>query len=97
VLTNLFSILAAAVAAGVIPMNPCASPVVKAPRVERRKVTPWTVQQAQAMASAHPEQYAAVATLGAGCGHRQGEVFEIALEDIDFCGEPSASVGRSSS
>jgi integrase len=83
-LTNLSSIFAAAVADGMVAANPCASPVVKAPRVERRKVVPWTVEQVHAITAAHPERYQAVPALAAGCGHRQGEVLGVALEDVDF-------------
>ena len=84
VLTNLSSIFAAAVADGLIVTNPCASPVVKAPRAERRKVVPWTVEQVQTITAAHPERFAAIVTVAAGCGHRQGEVLGIAVEDVDF-------------
>lgn len=84
VLTNLSSILAAAVADGKIPANPCASPTVKAPRVDRRKVVPWTVAQVQAIEAGHPGRYRAVPTLASGCGLRQGETFGIAVEDVDF-------------
>jgi integrase len=83
-LTNLSTILAAAVADGMIATNPCASPAVKAPRAERRKVEPWTVEQVRAIAAAHPDRYRAVVALAAGCGHRQGELFGIAVDDVDF-------------
>lgn len=84
ILTNLSSILAAAVADGMIAANPCASPAVKAPRVERRKVVPWTLGQVQTIVNEHPARYQAIAALAAGCGHRQGEVLGVAVEDVDF-------------
>lgn len=84
VLTNLSSILEAAVADRIIPSNPCASPVVKAPRVERRKVVPWTVAQVRGIEAGHPDRYRAVPTVACGCGLRQGETFGVAVEDVDF-------------
>jgi len=84
VLTNLSSIFAAAVADGMIPTNPCRSPVVKAPRVDRRKIVPWTPAQVHALVDRHPDRYQALAALAAGCGHRQGEVLGVAVDDVDF-------------
>ena len=84
VLTNLSSILAAAMADGLISTNPCSSPVVKAPRAEHRKVVPWTIKQVQAITAAHPVRYRAVPVVGGGLGLRQGEVFGLRVEDIDF-------------
>ncbi|MGH3668864.1 MAG: phage integrase central domain-containing protein, partial [Acidimicrobiia bacterium] len=42
-LSNLSTILSAAVEDGLIASNPCAVSSVKAPRVDRRRVIPWTV------------------------------------------------------
>ena len=83
-LGHLKSILAAAVDDGMIASNPAASRSVKAPKVERRRVVPWTVEQVQAIADAHPERYRALPILAAGTGLRQGECFGLALEDVDF-------------
>lgn len=84
VLTNLSSILSAAVEDGLISTNPCASSAVKPPPAERRRVVPWTVPQVQALTDAHPERYRAVPVVAAGCGLRQGEVFGLRVEDVDF-------------
>jgi integrase len=45
---------------------------------------PWTAAQVAAVAGALPERYAATVTVGAGLGLRQGEVFGLAVDDIDF-------------
>lgn len=84
VLTNLSSILAAAVEDGLIPTNPCASAAVKAPTVERRRVVPWTVAQVGSIADAHPKRYRAVPVVGYGLGLRQGEILGLRVEDVDF-------------
>jgi integrase len=83
-LTNLSSILSAAVADGLIAANPCDSSAVKPPAVERRKVVPWTVAQVQAIGAGHPDRHRAVPSVAAGLGLRQGEVFGLAIEDVDF-------------
>lgn len=43
-----------------------------------------------------PEQYATTVDLGAGCGLRQGEIFGLAVDEVDFDGECCTSHGRSS-
>ncbi|MFE5622476.1 tyrosine-type recombinase/integrase [Streptomyces virginiae] len=39
-----------------------------------------------AVHDALPDAYQEMVSLGAGCGLRQGEIFELAVEDIDFLG-----------
>ena len=84
ILGHLKAILSAAVDDRLIGSNPAAAKSVKAPRIERRKVVPWTVEEVQAIAAAHPDRYRAIPIVGAGTGLRQGELFGIALEDVDF-------------
>jgi integrase len=38
------------------------------------------------MGNAMPARFEAMVWLGAGCGHRQGELFGVALDDVDFLG-----------
>ena len=84
VLTNLTSIFAAAVDDGLIATNPCRSPSVKPPRQDRRLVEPWTVEQVRSIIDAHPDRYTALIALAGGCGHRQGEVLGVTVDDVDF-------------
>ena len=84
ILGHLKAILSAAVDDKLIAANPAASRSVKAPRSDRRKVVPWTVEQVQAIAAGHPDRYRAIPLVGAGTGLRQGELFGIAVEDVDF-------------
>lgn len=83
-LANLSSILGAAVADELIVRNPCASAAVKAPPVERSRIVPWTVEKVGAVAAGVPDQYRAMVPLGAGAGLRQGEIFGLRTEDVDF-------------
>lgn len=83
-LSNLSTVLAAAVEDGLIPSNPCAASSVKAPRVDRRRLVPWSVETAQRVVKGHPVEFRAAPVLGAGCGLRQGEIFGLTVDNIDF-------------
>jgi integrase len=83
-LANLSSLMNAAVDDGLIPRNPCSARSVRAPRVPATRVRPWTSAQVLAVIAAHPERYSGVALVAAGCGLRQGEVFGLRVEDIDY-------------
>lgn len=83
-LSNLSTILTAAVEDGLLASNPCASASVRAPKVDRRRVVPWTVERVQAVVAAHPARYQPMPMLGAGCGLRQGETFGLAVDAVDF-------------
>ena len=81
---NLSGLLSAAVDDERIGKNPCRAPTVKAPQVDARKVVPWTRAQVFGVRDALPEQFRIAVEIAAGCGHRQGEVFALAVEDVDF-------------
>lgn len=81
---TLSSILSAAVDDELIPRNPCKVNSVKRPSLPSRRVIPWTLEQLHAVHDELPDRYAIVATLGAGLGLRQGEIFGLAVDDIDF-------------
>ncbi len=83
-LANLSSVLSAAVEDGLIPRNPCESRAVRAPAIEKTKIIPWTTEQVVAVVESHPTRWQAVPVVAAGCGLRQGEVFGLRVEDIDF-------------
>jgi integrase len=78
------AIMGAAVEDAMIAKNPCSSRSVTAPSPDRERVIPWTVEQLQAVIDAHPPEWRTVPILGAGCGLRQGEVFGLQVEDVDF-------------
>jgi integrase len=84
IFANLSSMLSAAVDDDRIAKNPCSASSVRVPRAIETKLVPWTAEQLHAVTAALPPRYRVMATLGAGCGLRQGEVFGLAVEDIDF-------------
>ncbi len=84
IMVNTSSILSAAVADGLMATNPAAA--VKRPRVEPRKVIPWPRAQVHAIYEGLPDRCKIVAVLGAGLGLRQGEMFGLSPDDVDFLG-----------
>ncbi len=80
----LSSILNAAVDDGALPKNPSRASSVTVPSSTRRKVVPWTVERVLAVADALPDQYEAMTYCGYGLGLRQGEIFGLGEEDIDW-------------
>lgn len=57
---------------------------VQKPKRLVREVTPWSAGQVEAVASELPACLAAIPYLGAACGLRQGELFGLAVGDLDF-------------
>lgn len=80
----LTAILDSAVEDGLIVKNPCKSSSVKVPTRPKKKVIPWSVERVHAVIASLPARFQAGGKLTFGCGLRQGEVFGIAVEDIDF-------------
>ncbi len=75
----------AAVQDGVVVRNPVhAKSVVKPPRVVRKKIVPWTLGQLAAAQASLDDQYQAMVDVGAGCGLRQGEIFAVTKQSVDF-------------
>jgi len=80
------AVLSAAVDDGLMPKNPCLAKSVKGPQASPSKVVPWTPEQVFAVRSALPERYRAMVDVGAGCGLRQGEIFGLPVDSVDFDG-----------
>jgi integrase len=78
------AILNAAVDDEMIAKNPCKSRSVVPPAVARQRVVPWPRASVRAVIDAHPERYRAMPAVGASAGLRQGEIFGLAVDDIDF-------------
>ena len=78
------AILTAAVDDQLIARNPCKAPSVTRPRNRSPKITVWPRERVPKMAASLPERYQIVVPIGAGLGLRQGEIFGLAVEDVDF-------------
>lgn len=84
VIRDVSAIYIAALDDGLISRNPVQAKSVTRPKVPERKARPWTATQVGAMSAALGGSLAVIPYLGAGTGQRQGEMFGLALEDIDF-------------
>jgi integrase len=80
------SILTAAVDDKLLARNPAKDPSVRRqkPRAPKRNVRPWPDEWIEKMHTAIHDRYKITVTLGAGLGLRQGEIFGLAVEDIDY-------------
>ncbi|WP_232376519.1 tyrosine-type recombinase/integrase [Amycolatopsis aidingensis] len=87
------AILNAAIDDELIRKNPCNASSVRKPQIQPRKIVPWTLERVHAVHEAISERYKITVTLGAGLGLRQGEVFGLAVDDVDF-GNGSVTVQR---
>ena len=84
-LQTLSTILNAAVADDRMTRNPCkVKGVVKPPKPDERRIVPWEAARISAIRAALPYRYQAVADMGKGAGLRQGEVFGLSPDDIDW-------------
>jgi integrase len=65
-----------------IVASPCEG--TKLPKVHRQRIEPMTLEAVEALTEAMPEMYRALVTLAAGTGLRQGEIFGLTVDRIDF-------------
>ncbi len=85
VIRDVSSVYIAAIADGVMNRNPLRARLVTRPEDrEKRRAQPWTLAQVEAMAAELPAGLAVIPYLGAGTGMRQGEMFGLAIDDVDF-------------
>lgn len=83
----LSAVLQAAVEDERIRKNPCRAKTVTLPKIPDRRVQPWSKERIRAVREGLPERFRAMVDVGVGCGLRQGEVFGLAVEDIDEAAE----------
>lgn len=81
------AVFGAAVDDLLIARNPCLAKSVKAPQASPPRVTPWRAETVFAVRAALPERFRAMVDVGGGCGLRQGEVFGLSVDELDFDGE----------
>ncbi|MEV6106658.1 tyrosine-type recombinase/integrase [Streptomyces sp. NPDC051940] len=86
IFANVSAVFAAAVDDGIIRRNPCRAGSVRAPKLDPRKVIPWTHARVFAVRAGLPDAFRGTVDVGAGCGLRQGEVFGLAVDEVDFLG-----------
>ncbi|TDW95411.1 site-specific recombinase XerD [Kribbella pratensis] len=67
-----------------IKRNPAKAGVVTVPVPKNRRIVTWSDATVERIVECHPVQYRAIPTIGAAAGLRQGELFGLAKDDIDF-------------
>lgn len=83
-LADLSGVLEQAVTDSLIPRNPVKAAKIRAPRVVRPKIVPWTAGQVDAIRAELPGRYQAMTDTGRYLGLRQGEIFGLSLDEIDW-------------
>ncbi|MEU0115535.1 site-specific integrase [Streptomyces bobili] len=78
--------LSAAVDDGLLTKNPCRARTVQLPKSGKPHVTPWTAAQVFGVRAALERRLRATVDVGAGCGLRQGEIFGLSVDELDYEG-----------
>lgn len=87
VVDTVSAVCRAAIDDGVIGRDPTGAASVTRPKRLRRQGRPWTVEQVDAMAAELHEfqpRYAVIPELGAATGMRQGEMFGLGTDAVDW-------------
>jgi integrase len=77
-------VFTAAAEDGLIARSPMKASQVKLPKAVKTDVSAWSAEQVAAVAAELPARWSALAVLGAAVGMRQGELFALAVDDVDF-------------
>ncbi len=86
IVSTVSAALNAAVEDGLLPRNPCRARSVTLPRPGKPRIVPWTAAQVFGVRSALPERFRAAIDTGAGCGLRQGEIFGLSEDELNYKG-----------
>lgn len=84
ILTNVSTILSAAVDDERIAKNPCKAGSISRPRRDARRITPWSVERVGLVRAELPDRYRLALDVAVGLGLRQGEAFGLSPDDVDF-------------
>ena len=84
IVSDVGQVFIAAVEDGLIPANPLKAKSVQKPKAVKTEAIPWTGHQVAAVAAALPSYLGVLPLLAAATGLRQGEVFGLALSDLDM-------------
>lgn len=84
IIADVSQVFRAAIAGKKIADNPLKSELIQRPKAEKSKAQAWTARQVEAVAAQLPPELADMPRLGASCGQRQGELFALDVDDLDF-------------
>ncbi|OAR21867.1 integrase [Streptomyces sp. ERV7] len=80
------AVLSAAVEDGNLAQNPCRARSVTLPKPGKPRVVPWTAKRVFDVRAALPRRFQATVDPGAGNGLRQGEIFGLSEDELDYEG-----------
>ncbi|MDX2574435.1 site-specific integrase [Streptomyces scabiei] len=78
--------LSAAVDDGLLSKNPCRARTVQLPKPGKPRVDPWTSAHVFGVRAALAQRFRATVDPGAGCGLRQGEIFGLSVDELNYEG-----------
>jgi len=84
VMADVSMVFNAAIDDGLVTKNPCRASSVTLPTAEQDELVPWTAEQVAAVRAALPARFAAMVDCGAGVGLRQGEIFALSPDDVEW-------------
>ncbi|MEW1720752.1 site-specific integrase [Streptomyces sp. NPDC093109] len=84
IFASVSSVLSAAVDDSLLAKNPCKVRSVRAPERGMPRVRPWSAERVFAVRAALPERYRAMTDIGGGCGLRQGEIFGLPDDEVNY-------------
>ncbi|WP_255951001.1 tyrosine-type recombinase/integrase [Streptomyces odontomachi] len=84
IFSTVSSVFRAAADDRLIARNPCRAGSVRAPKPAAGRVRPWTADRVFAVREELPQRFQATSDVGGGCGLRQGEIFGLPLDEVDF-------------
>jgi integrase len=84
IITDVSQVFNAAVDDKIIASNPLEKKSIQKPDEVESPAVAWSGEQLDAVAAELPGEMRPMPYLGANCGHRAGELFAAALEDLDF-------------
>lgn len=84
IFTDVTAVLAAMTEDNLLDRNPLKAKMITRPKAKTRKITAWSAGWVQGMYDAMSRRYRIAVRIGAGLGLRQGEIFGLAADDVDF-------------
>jgi len=84
IIGDVSAIFAAAIDDGLISRDPVKAKSVNRPKADPRRATAWTEAETVAMEAQLPPRYRIVQRLGPATAMRQGELFALDVDDVDF-------------
>ncbi|MFJ2176447.1 tyrosine-type recombinase/integrase [Streptomyces sp. NPDC087851] len=84
IFASVSSVMSAAVDDTLLAKNPCRARSVRAPERGAPRVRPWSAERVFAVRAALPERYQAMTDIGGGCGLRQGEIFGLPDDEVNY-------------